>query len=259
MIIQRRRDGTHRIFTQHDHAMLSGECAKRYVHEGKDQALAYMFNMGVGLHDLAWLEIDDWSDASNIPWDDKTQRPHDFITLPSSDKAVIYAQGIEEIVRFHPFLGLLLSQHYAAFFDKSAEFYHREAERRRALQAPLQRWLTQQKHPDDVHTVLARQYDILKFLDIISLYACLAEPGADPDDCPTWITPQWSCQGQDYRFSFSDENTLHIEPFHLSEPLTTHIPYRSFVGEFQSAKHTSERWQTAAVEQWTLSICPGQT
>lgn len=256
MIVQRRLDGTHRIFTQHDHAMLSGECARRYVHTPQDEPLAYLFNMGVGLHDLAWLEIDDWSNAQTLPWDDAHHRPHDFTTLPSSDKAIIYEQGIEEIARFHPYLGLLLSQHYAVFFDKSAPFYHREAARRQALQTPLQQWLTEQNHPDDIHTVLARHYDILKFLDMISLFACLAEPGADPHSCPTWITPRWSCQGQTYHLSFSDPNTLHIDPFGFAEPLTTYIPYRRFPSEFRSVAHTSALWCQAKVDLWTLNICP---
>lgn len=262
MIIQDRRDGSQRVFTQHDHALFSGECAQRFTQHVDGDPMMYIANITMGVHDIAWVDIDNWSAMTpdTLPWHVGNERPHDFTTMPSATKARIYEQGIEEVLRIHPFCALLLSQHYAAFFDKTTTFYHRERERREILRDTLQRQLntqplnSQTQQPWQIDTILERQYDILKFLDMVSLFACLKAPGATEATCPTWITNHWMSQNTRYTFSFVSESVLCLDPYPFDDTFIIHLPYRRLQTPPQTPSEALEAWCAADVEIWSLTI-----
>lgn len=235
-----------RYFTQHDHGIFTGQLAHAW-----DLDLPMESVLTNTLHDLAWEPLDDLS-TGPIPFDPARGALHDFITLPKADKMALYAAGLDALERVHPYAGLLISLHYSVFFPRdpdTARYHAREDARRARLSATL--GLSGDDDPD-----LQRDYAWLKFFDVVSLYACLAQPGADEGACPRWLGPSYTVEGRHYTFSWDGPDTLVIDPFDARghAPILARIPYRELDARpFADAEALRRAWLDAPVQVWELT------
>lgn len=251
MIIQSRLDGSWRLFTQHDHAIVSGECARYLINPKADDTLWHLAEMAITLHDLAWLDADDWRHTPPS-WDTTTSLPHDFLTLPTDLKATIYQKGIEHAASLHPYIGLLLSVHYGAFFNQAHSFYRQENHRQAQLTSDLQSlWFDV-----DLAKSMQHHYDWLKFMDVISLYMCVHAPGVDPATCPSWLTNTYTHQDQSYTFGFLDPNTFFIDPFIFQQPIHSKIPYKHWHMMPSGPEEAMNQWGQTPTEIWPIMVGP---
>lgn len=251
MLIQHRLDGTLRIFTQHDHGQLSGELAHAWRGPGAPLSMACV--LAVAMHDLGWAEADAFGerDADQIAFDEEAGLPHDFLTMSIEDKLPIYAQGVELSAKMHAWAGLLQSHHYAAFLprDKAPSFVDREADRREHLAADLGL-----EGPEDEEVL--RDYERLKFFDLISLFVCMAAPGADPERCPGWISSTMEIEGHSYEFDW-DGDELRMSPWPFEAPVDLTLPYRRLErARFADAADFRLAWQEAPELPQVARLCP---
>ena len=242
MLIQTRGDQA-RYITQHDHGIHTGELAHAW-----DVPLTMEAVLANALHDMAWIELDDPT-RDGAPFCSERGRLHDFNTLPKDLKMELYTGGLDRLEALHPYVGLLISVHYSVFFkrdDASASYHATEDARRARLGARLA--------IDESDARLQRDYAWLKFFDVVSLYACLSQPGADPENLPFWLRSTYHVEGRDYAFEWLDEDTLVIDPFDAHAPVVTTIPYRTLPLSFENPQQLASAWQAAPVESWRLTI-----
>ncbi|MEM1347976.1 MAG: DUF3891 family protein, partial [Myxococcota bacterium] len=198
MILQYRGEML-RFIEQHDHALFSGALAHAW-RTSQGARLPYEEVLLNACHDLAWAPINaiDTIRAHELPFDHERGMPHDFTTLPTRDKILLYAQGLELMEDIHPLVGLVMSLHYGIFIPRepySEEFHATEDARRIRLAAKLGVQSTQ-----DARVLAA--YERLKYFDMVSLYACLGTPEAAPRTLPRWLTPSYSVDGTHYAFGW---------------------------------------------------------
>lgn len=256
MIIQHRTDATIRIITQHDHGLLSGEIAHIWRDANTGEALHHRLVLAITLHDLAW-RYDDSPDLS-IMWDQAKGLPHDFITMPTAQKLLMYAKGIDELEGVDPYTALLLSHHYSAFIkDPKGQLEQKfldQERRRRARLAGLLGFAS----PDA--PTLMEDFEWLKTLDVISLYACQAAPGSDKATVPGWITSTWRALDQDFSFAFLDAeegdgiDTIKLIGADLDKPILVEVPYWELERRPYQLSELVQAWQQAERKRWPLRI-----
>ncbi len=158
------------FITQHEHATISGEffvnLKKEFIPTEHFESLKF----AIYQHDRAWIIPD-----SEPIWNDKLQKPYDFIAYPENIKLHFYKLGIEQVDQANSYAALLCSMHYSSFFAHSEteygkSFYERETLRQKHL---MQRLRIQ------TSTFLNYQLKILQLCDDLSLYACMNNPGVD--------------------------------------------------------------------------------
>lgn len=245
MILQH-RDDTIRCILQHDHALLSGELALAW-RPGLTQEMV----LTIALHDLAWQPHNALS--SDTPFDPSRGLIHDFITLPSDHKLAIYEPGHDLYESIHPYMGLILSLHYSAFFPRKpayeAYLAHEAARRTR-----LRERLTPPGAQDAFETQLQLDFDLLKFLDVVSLYACLFPPGARADHGPGWLRPEYRYDGQEYVMRFEEEGLLRMQGW-PGEDVRFVMPYRDIERRvYASAEAFAQAFYEAPLEHWVLEV-----
>lgn len=257
MIIQHRQDQTLRIITQHDHGLLSGLIAHHW--RRGDEPLSHALTLAITLHDLAWVQADDpqrYAAASALPFDQARHQAHDFITLSSEHKAQIYAHGIDALAQIDLYATLLISLHYSAFMPAKPEyeaFLAHEQARRAQLCARL-------GLRDDRDPQLLADFELLKTLDMISLYACQAAPGSSLEGLPAWLKPRWSALGEPYTFDFAatqghdEPDTLVIGGAQLNAPILTSVPFRQLEAKAYEPAGFLAAWREAEERRWTLRI-----
>ena len=252
MIIQVRQDSL-RLITQHDHGLLSGELAHLW-RLPSGQPLSARLVRAIALHDLPWDALDDperWAPhAQTLPFDHARGRMHDFVSLPSAIKAPLYARGIDALERVDPYVALLLSVHYSAFMPPHLQAF---AADERARRARLRRALDVQDEQ------LAQDYELLKAIDMVSLYLCQCSPGASPQECPSWITPRWTLLGQPLRFEFLDEHTVRLSGARLAAPARFELPWRELTRQPRDAASFLRDWRQAPLKRSTLTILDDST
>ena len=248
MILQYHHEhNTVRLFTQHDHGLLSGELA--HVWEPR-QSMALV--MAIAAHDMAWHEVDALETLSphEITFDTERGMLHDFLTLPYERKVPLYRQGIEQAQALHPYAGLLLSLHYAAFLDplRFGDFMSEEEERRERLAAQLgyESWRDAK---------ILRDYEALKFFDLISLFVCLRHPLARQVDAPRWITSTVRLDGVAHELNWRDEHTLTITGWPSPDPLDVVLPCRTLSSQrHASSAHLQSAYLAAPIEALHIRI-----
>ena len=252
MIIQR-RPSTHsvRIITQHDHGLVSGEVAHAWLPKTHPRVMALVLTCA--MHDIAWEPYDriDRLSADRISFSPDRGAPHDFLTLGTQQKLELYTAGIDQLEAMHPWAGLLLSWHYAAFIprEKSPTFVDAERARRARLADQLG------LDAPDAREVLD-DFARLKFFDLISLYICLTAPGADHSALPFWITPEMECLGERFVFDWLDASTLSVDPWPVGRDLTVEIPYRELATADLSTPERLKRAHAAAPALlWRVTLC----
>ncbi len=168
MIIRESNDAF-TFITQHDHANLAGEFLMNLKREFVPLDHYESLKFAVYQHDRGWLVAD-----STPIWNDKANRPYDFVDYPELLKIYFYKLGIDQVDQANSYSALLCSMHYASFFENSeteagVNFYKRELQRQKHLMRKL-------KINND--TFVRYQLQLLQLCDELSLYICLNTPGA---------------------------------------------------------------------------------
>ena len=252
MIVQTRREGVYRVFTQHDHGLQCGVLERALDPSVRYDPWGLPIGMTVALHDLAWVEVDDWDTcpAEALPWDDARAQPHDFTSMPSDIKAAMYAQGIDELGRMHPYMGALLNAHYSVFFKSAHPFKDQ-------MDARAQHWLGKTQTWEGALPSVeqrAQHLSLLRFLDMISLFACMRAPGANLLACPPWITHEWEHGGALHHMRFHDPDTLVLTPTPFVRKAHATIPFRDIRPKEDTPEAWLRAWREAPVEQWRLVV-----
>lgn len=206
MLIQRRDDGGLRLIAQHDHGLLSGELAAAWREpEGGDELRPELV-LASALHDLAWRELDE-----EPRWNPETREPHDFLDFPPEDKYRAASEAIDRIEDLHPYAAVLVSLHYSTFGSpgRPPDFEESEEERRLELLDDLD---------DDApgSDRIRRDLDFLRLFDNLSLFLCLATPGARAGSLPPWLSQDlFRVPGREHRLElrWDDETHVTVEPF----------------------------------------------
>lgn len=234
MLLQRRFSSC-LLIDQHAHAWASGEMASLWRGASGDVRLSHSLLQAITLHDLPWQASD-----RTLRWDAQTQLPLDFLGYPLEERLCLYSKGLDALGEFHPYVGLLVSRHYAAFkgLRGQGDFQRQEADRQQALLKKLS-WMVL----DDNRLAVDLQY--LQLFDLLSLYICLAAPGVDASSRPPWLWPQdvfLAPDGVSYSLSWKAPDTLGIEPFPFDDDAYVCVPYVEVQGVSFASK---ESWQAA--------------
>lgn len=246
MLIQRRADGL-RLFTQHDHAIVSGQMALNWSRgpSGGDGRLRPDLVQAVGLHDFAWHSVDQRPRLNSA-----TGRPHDFLDYPVADRLVVYRAGLDALEAIHPFAAHLVSRHYCAFAGMEAHeaFQSAEQTRRARLAAMLGERLGSSTRADG-------DLWLLQFFDLLSLYLCLAPPSAEREGLPDWLTPRSCPDGTPLRITWRDESEVAFEPSPWRGELRLSIPYRDLPARrFSDEPGLRDGYANAEPRRWTLRL-----
>ncbi|SFL71907.1 DUF3891 family protein [Salibacterium qingdaonense] len=226
---------------QHEHARISGEIIKRWADEAVRHGPYWNeLVLAVREHDRAWIPLD------KNPLTDEKGFPYDFTNYPEKPKTEAYQRGVLETAGIHRYCGLLVSRHYAAFFEKAltetgTRFRKQEKDRQ-------QKWRVELQEPDteDFHLKL------LQFCDDLSLYLCTNIPGASKEKENTWFK-----NGFRQHFDFLNKETIQAEfngkqnvrvtPFPMQTALDIAIHGRQVLKEEAEEKGFSEAFQKSAL------------
>ena len=106
-MIVRERPDSFLLFGQHEHAMIAGEFARRWV-EGPLPFESTVY--AVANHDIAWRGLD-----REVLWNEERDRPYSFVDYPLQLKLPAQKKGIDLVEDHDPYAGCLCSMHYARF------------------------------------------------------------------------------------------------------------------------------------------------
>lgn len=174
--------GRLRLTLQTDHALLAGEIAAAWGGAlfARPEPMDAI-RLAVDLHDEGWAEVD--REPRIHP---ATGRPYDFRDIPQDIHIDAYGRCIQRALDAHPYAGLLVSLHGTGLyrhryghlphlpFRRVDPAHKGAAERFLAAQEDLQMRLTEELAPDPV--VLWTHYRWLQVWDMISVFACMADP-----------------------------------------------------------------------------------
>lgn len=197
------------LIPQHEHARI----AALFLEHWKDPALynGKRWNellFAVRHHDRAWIPLD------AEPLLDSHFKPYSFIDYPEKEKINAYENGIEDVTDKDLYSGLLVSRHYASFFDSSQTVTGRtflQSERKR--QDNIRKEL-HHPHTEEFHM------KVLQFCDDISLYVCMNKPGAAKNEEVSWFKNGFRqrfvfLNNKKIHAHFHTNDTINIEPFPL--------------------------------------------
>jgi len=202
-LIINERESEFVMIEQHNHAVLSGDLFSYLQEElftGKELKQDILF--ATQYHDCAWIGLD-----TDPLWDDKNNSPYSFIHLPSSLKLPHYRYGIDWIEQRNKYAALLCSRHYSSFFSNSKseeEIKYLQFEKTRQERLCLELGIAIED--SNIH------FEILKFLDNLSIYICMNEPGVPKSDEFPWY--QNGFEGTEF---FSVEKNTRIVAYWLNE------------------------------------------
>ena len=211
MIVRERAD-SFVLVEQHDHALVSGEFARRWV-EGPNPRESTLY--AVENHDVAWRGPD-----REVLWDGESGRPHSFLDYPLGPKLSAQRWGIEQVEARDAYAGCLCSMHYARFLvgsEKPVEVEFREGEA--ARQGRLREGMSWEELEN-----LERNFRFLRLCDGLSLFLFLYEPGRTGYPPPT--PGGFELDGTSYELRWQTGRAVRLEPFPLTEPFDVSVPYR---------------------------------
>ncbi|OZM56095.1 hypothetical protein CIB95_13380 [Lottiidibacillus patelloidae] len=211
------------LYTQHDHGLLSGEIAFQW---GNSEFPLATFNqiMTATYHDFAWYDED-----LQPKWDYKSNKPYDFVEYPTSEKLIIYKNGISQLEKLYPHCALLTSLHYCSFYNgRNDKEILRFLSNEKKRQQKLKNWLK-------LRTNSEKDLSFLKLCDDFSLYVCLNEPGVSKSNEHPWYKNGISYKNGDeetiFELFWSSKEEITITPFPFKEEWETSIPYRKMCKE----------------------------
>ncbi len=250
MIVQIREDCL-RLFTQHDHGLMTGALAQAWVGNSGGQGLSFDLTLAAALHDAAWRQADE-----SPLLDPQTGRPHDFISYPYDRRLDFYSHGVDALEALSVHAALLTSRHYVMLSGRTAP------EEYRTIEAARQTRLRLKLHRNKDEALLHVEQSYLLFLDALSLFVCMTPPGAKKDGLPGWVEPERFARtpdGQQYQLEWRHEGYLVMEPFGFRAPLKLQIPYVELPKlSYDSPDELENDWQRAASGFWTVTIGPGE-
>lgn len=267
MIVQVRGDRL-RLIRQHDHALAAGELAHAW--RTASGVLPYRLVAAVGLHDVAWRELD-----RSPARDPESGLPLGFDAFPLAPKLRAYAAGLDEMEAVDPEVGLLGSLHYASFLDEGSapEFLASERERQRRLRDRIAarrragdgRPGTGEegagRRPDAPGARLGRRLEWLKFFDGLSLRLCLAPPGVPDEELPAWLDRGAALSppaGEEVSARWRGGRRVELAGAALAGPVPLRIPVRDLPRRrFPDDASLDRAWREAPERTWRLRVEPG--
>jgi hypothetical protein len=211
-VIVREKDGSFVLVKQHDHALASGEFARRWAREPRPlESTLY----AIAHHDVAWHGPD-----ASVRWNEETGRPYTFADYPPEAKVRAYAEGLAWLEERDPYATCLCSMHYETllrrFGSSEAEEGFAEAESRR------QQRLRAEMSGEELEN-LGHNLDLLRLCDGLSLYVCLNEPG--DGEYPPPYPGGFELSGERFEPVWEDRRVLRLEPNPFSGAFDLEIPY----------------------------------
>lgn len=200
MIVSPDPDGRHLVITQPDHARFSAELLSLWRplagHPRRQELL-----FAVREHDNGWRETD-----AAPHWDAEHGRPHDFLSLPRTERIELWQRGTARFAREHPYASLLIAKHAVRLHQE------RTGEEWRAFRDYLDelcRGLAEETGAPEEQ--VEADYRWLDLADLISLAVCNG-----------WSEPfgRHGFQG------WFHDGTLRLDPFPLAGATAFRIPCR---------------------------------
>ncbi len=202
------------LVKQHDHALASGEFARRWADEPRPlESTLY----AIAHHDVAWRNPD-----AEVRWNEEAGRPYSFVDYPPELKVRAYAEGLEWVEERDPYAACLCSMHYETLLrrfggsEAEARFVEDETRRQERLRAGM---------GEEELGNLERNLNLLRLCDGLSLFVCLNEPGDDEDPPP--YPEGFEFEGERHLPVWEDRSTLRLDPNPFSEPFGLAIPYQA--------------------------------
>jgi hypothetical protein len=202
------------LVKQHDHALASGELARRWADEPRPlESTLY----AIAHHDVAWRGPD-----AEVRWNEEAGRPYSFVDYPPELKVRAYAEGLAWVEERDPYAACLCSMHYETLLrrfggsEAEARFVEDEARRQERLRAGM---------GEEELGNLERNLNLLRLCDGLSLFVCLNEPGGDEDPPP--YPEGFEFEGERYLPVWEDRRTLRLDPNPFSGSFEVAIPYRT--------------------------------
>lgn len=242
MIVQRRETET-RLIAQNDHALLSGEFARRLT-----ASVPLDVIIAIALHDCSWLEPDD-----SPLFDANTGLPYDFQSLPALSKASLYRAGIDRLMVTHPYAALLVSIHYESFVPRREHrgFHLHEQTRQEKLRQDVSHLYSAK--------AIEQHYELLRQLDLLSLRVCMTAPGVRPEDWPKWILAPLRLDAMELKMRWTSDAEFEIEPFPFEREFEVGIPYRSVGHRYDSEATWRAAWEGTRLQSWRVRIRAGSS
>jgi len=239
MIVVEERVGDgrgYRCITQPDHAHLAAELMALWRADGlpahpRRQEILF----AVREHDNGWREPDS---APHL--DREHGRPHDFLSLPLSERLAVWPRGVDRYAERHPYAALLIAQHATALYGA-----HRGDEDFEplfdALDPRRERLLEITGADEDL---LDLDYAFVALADLASLAVCNRWRDPFQRRMPEGVV--------EARFDPETE-TLHLDPFPLAGSTTfrlpcRHLPARGYESDTDLAVElATARWREVRV------------
>jgi hypothetical protein len=211
-MIVRERSDCFLLFGQHEHALMAGEFARRWV-RGPEPFESTVY--ATTNHDLAWREPD-----REVLWNEEKDKPYSFMDYPLRLKLSAHKWGVDQVETHDPYAGCLCSMHYARFLldaerQEEVEFRDGEFERQRRLEEGMS---------EEERENLERNFQFLRVCDGISLFLCLNEPGGK--DNPPPYPGGFVFDGTRFGLVWEEVRTLRFDPNPFPEAFGVEIPYR---------------------------------
>ncbi len=249
------------LFTQHDHAQLSGELGRHYGnrHFTRPDPLQETI-AAVARHDCGWPLHDD------RPTLNKDGLPLDVFETPLDIAINVWQAGVEAVANENVYMQLLVSLHVLGLSGFAAarqhdrreqfelnKFQHRQIEKQvelrkqlgMSLDVPLKLGLAVKTDIAEEEK-LRRNHNIVQTMDRISLGLCCTDLVFEKIDA---IVPRPGAAGVTLNFSRTDDFALRVEPWPFDqERIELEIPYRAApaakyddVEEFRQAYANAEQ------------------
>ena len=212
MIVREEQD-SFVLIRQHDHALASGEFARRWRNppRPRDSTL-----FAVAQHDAAWKGPD-----ASLSWNEERDRPYSFQDYPVELKVRAYTEGLDRLEEQDAYAACLCSMHYETLVRRfgrtgaEARFVEAQAVRQERLRAGLS---------DEEIANLDRNLGLLRLCDGLSLFVCLNEPGED--ESPPPYPEGFEFDGRRFEPVWEDRRTLRLEPDPFTGAFEVSIPYQ---------------------------------
>jgi len=211
MIVRERAD-SFVLVRQHEHGLVSGEFARRWVDEPVPLGSTLY---AVENHDVAWREPD-----GEVLWNEASGRPYSFLDYPLGAKLAAQRRGIDLVEAGDTYAGCLCSMHYARFLTGSEDpeaVAFLEAET--ARQGRLRNGMSGEELEN-----LEWNFRLLRLCDGLSLYLFLYGPGEPGYPPPT--PDGFELDGTRFDLVWEDRDRVRLQPFALTGPFEVSVPYR---------------------------------
>ncbi len=223
------------LIKQHDHALISGEFARRW--KAKPRPLESTL-YAVSQHDLAWKPLDE-----EVLWNEEKGRPYSFVDYPAEPKVRAYERGIDLLEAEDRYAACLCSKHYERLVrdfgktDVEARFAEAESPRQERLRSEMSGEETEN---------LERNLSFLRLCDGLSLFVCLNGPGGG--GYPPPYPEGFAFDGETFEPVWEDERALRFAPNPFTEPFHISLPFQMVGGERQVIEDGSLEFEVVCRE-----------